>query len=145
MIVAVKRNKKQKLFKIISLVVLLLIFGGYYYHMDKTFKEKQKLELEEKQALKLQEEKEEKKEKEKKQAEAAILTEIEKAVELIGQQYVRHVKIIDNKVIIVCEPNTNLDALIVRYGVMALVKKTLNDIIIAVDVNFILKSKLNEK
>lgn len=142
MIVAVKRNKKQKFFKIISLLVLVGIFGGYYYHMNKTLQEQQKLELEEKQALKLQEEK---KEKEKKEVEIAILSEIEKAVDLIGQQHVRHVKIIDNKVVIVCEPNTNLEALTVRYGVMALVKKTLNDIIIAVDINFILKSKLNEK
>lgn len=118
MIVAVKRNKKQKFIKLIS------------------------LELEEKQALKLQEEN---KEKVKKEVEKAILTEIEKAVDLIGQEHVKHVKIIDNKVVIICEPDTNLDALIVRYGVMALVKKTLNEIVIAVDVNFILKSKLNEK
>ena len=46
---------------------------------------------------------------------------------------------------LVCEINTNLDALIVRYGVMAFVKKTLNEVIIAVDIDFILKSKLNAK
>lgn len=142
MIVAVKRNKKQKFIKLISLIVLVLMFVGYFYHMNETYAEKQRLELEEKQALKLQEEN---KEKVKKEVEKAILTEIEKAVDLIGQEHVKHVKIIDNKVVLICEPDTNLDALIVRYGVMALVKKTLNEVIIAVDVNFILKSKLNEK
>ncbi len=142
MIVAIKRNKKQKFIKIIVLLVLVAIGGGYYYHSNEVKKEKQRIEFEEKQALKLEEEK---KEKAKKEVETAILSEIEKAVELIGQEQVRHVKIIDNKVIIICEPNTNLDALVVRYGVMALIKKTLNEIVIAVDINFILKSKLNEK
>ena len=82
---------------------------------------------------------------EKKDIETAILTEVEKAVDLIGQEHIRHVKIIEDKVILVCEPTTNLDALMVRYGAMALIKKTLNEIVIAVDINFILKSRLNAK
>jgi hypothetical protein len=142
MIVAVKRNKKHKFIKIISIIALLVMFGAYYYHMNVTYSEKIKIELEEKQALKLQEEK---KDKAKKDLERAILLEVEKAVDLVGQENIKHVKIIENKVVIVCEPNTNLDALTVRYGVMALVKRTLTEIVIAVDINFILKSKLNEK
>jgi hypothetical protein len=142
MIVAVKRNRKSKVIKLISLVVLIAMFGGYYYHMNKTFEEKQKKELAEKQALKIEEEK---KEKAKKDVERAILSEVEKAVDLVGQEHIKHVKLIENKIVIVCEPDTNLDALVVRYGVMALIKRTLNEIVIAVDVNFILKSKLNEK
>jgi hypothetical protein len=110
--------------------------------MNKTFEEKQKIELAEKQAQKIEEEK---KEKAKKDVERAILSEVEKAVDLVGQEHIKHVKLIENKIVIVCEPDTNLDALIVRYGVMALIKRTLNEIVIAVDVNFILKSKLNEK
>lgn len=142
MIVAVKRNRKQKFIKLISLVVLVAMFGGYYYYMNKTFEEKQKQELQEKQALKIEEEK---KEKAKKNLERAILSEIEKAVDLVGQEHIKHVKLIENKVVIVCEPDTNLDALIVRYGVMALIKRTLTEVIVAVDINFILKSKSNEK
>ena len=133
MIVAVKRNRKSKFIKFISLVVLIAMFGGYYYHMNKTFEEKQKIELAEKQAQKIEEEK---KEKAKKDVERAILSEVEKAVDLVGQEHIKHVELIENKI---------LDALIVRYGVMALIKRTLNEIVIAVDVNFILKSKLNEK
>jgi hypothetical protein len=142
MIVAVKRNKKQKMLKIISLLVLVCMFGGYYYYTGKNFEEQQKKELENKQALKLEEDK---KENEKKDMERAILVEVEKAVDLVGQEHIRHVKIIENKVVLICEPNTNLDALMVRYGVMAFVKKTLNEIVIAVDIDFILKSKLNAK
>lgn len=142
MIVAVKRNNKQKFVKTISLLVLICIFGGYYYYTSKTFEQQQLVELEGKKALILEEEKQE---KIKKDVERAILIEVEKAVDLVGQEHIRHVKIIENKVVIVCEPNTNLDALLVRYGVMAFVKKTLNEVIIAVDIDFILKSRLNAK
>ena len=113
MIVAVKRNKKQRIVKFISLLVLICIFGGYYYYTGKAFEEQLQKELENKR--------------------------------IVGQEHVKHVKIIENKVVLVCEINTNLDALIVRYGVMAFVKKTLNEVIIAVDIDFILKSKLNAK
>ena len=142
MIVAVKRNKKRTLLKIVSLIVLAAMIGGYYYHMNKSFQEQQQKELESKQALKLEEDK---KEKEKKDIENAILNEVEKAIDLVGQEHIRHVKIIEDKLIIICEPATNLDALLVRYGAMALIKKTLNEIVIAVDINFILKSRLNAK
>ena len=140
MIVTVKRNRKQKFIKFLSLVVLVTMFGGYYYYTSKNFEEQQKKELEAKQALKLEEDK---KEEDKKNLERTILSEIEKAVDLIGQEYIRHVKIIENKVVIICEPNTNLEALMVRYGTMALVKNTLNEIIIAIDIKLILESKLN--
>ena len=142
MIVAVKRNKKQKIVKFISLLALGCILGSYYYYTSKTFAEQQQVELEDKKAQKLEEEKQE---KTKKDIERAMLVEVEKAVDLVGQENIKHVKIIENKVVIVCDVNTNLDALLVRYGVMAFVKKTLNEIIIAVDIDFILKSRLNAK
>lgn len=142
MIVAVKRKKSRKLIKIISLLVLIGMFAGYYFYMNKSYAEQLQKELATKQALKIEEDK---KDKEKKDIEKAILTEIEKAIDLVGQENIRHVKIIEDKVIIICDPATNLDALMVRYGAMALIKKTLNEIIIAVDVNFILKSRLNAK
>ena len=137
MILAVKRNKKRNLLKIFILLSLVGMFGAYYFYVNKNFQEQQQKEIETKQALILQEE--------KKDIEKAILTEIEKAIDLVGQENIKHVKIIEDKVIIICEPTTNLDALMVRYGAMALIKKTLNEIIIAVDINFILKSRLNAK
>ena len=142
MIVAVKRNKKRILLKVVSLLVLAAMLAGYYFHMNKSFEEQQQKELESKQALKLEEDK---KEKEKKDIEKAILTEVEKAIDLLGQDHIIHVKINEDKIIIICKPATNLDALLVRYGAMALIKKTLNEIVIAVDINFILKSRLNAK
>lgn len=140
MIVTVKRNRKQKIIKILSLIIVIAMFVGYYYHMSNEYAQKEKIELEQKQAQKKQEDE---KEIMKRNFERAILSEIEKAVDLIGQENVRHVKLIDNKVIIICEPETNLDAINVRYGAMALTKKTLNELIIAIDINYIIESKLN--
>lgn len=142
MIVAVKRNKSQKILKII--IVVLLVSGVAYYYNDyvetaRINAEKQKLEEEQKRVLKA---KEEEQEKIKQEAQREILAEVEKAVNLIGQEYVRDVKLIKNKVVFVCEPDTNIDALVVRYGAMALIKKTFDEIVIVVDIDFILKNKL---
>ncbi|WP_151947644.1 hypothetical protein [Aliarcobacter butzleri] len=142
MIVAIKRNKSQKILKII--IVVLLVSGGAYYYNDyvetaRINAEKQKLEEEQKRVLKA---KEEEQEKIKQEAQREILAEVEKAVNLIGQEYVRDVKLIKNKVVFVCEPDTNIDALVVRYGSMALIKKTFDEIVIVVDIDFILKNKL---
>lgn len=145
MIVAVKRNKKGYLIKILSLLILIGISAAYYVHLEKKHQEEIKKELEAKQALQLQEEKREKKEKEKKEIETVLLSEIEKAVDLLGQENIRNVKIIEDKVIIICEPATNLEPLIVRYGAMAFIKKTLNEVVIAIDLNFLLKSRANVK
>ena len=142
MIVAVKRNKSQKILKII--IVVLLVSGGAYYYNDyietaRINAEKQKLEEEQKRVIKA---KEEEQEKIKQEAQREILAEVEKAVNLIGQEYVRDVKLIKNKVVFVCEPDTNIDALVVRYGAMALIKKTFDEIVVVVDIDFILKNKL---
>ncbi|MCT7585816.1 hypothetical protein [Aliarcobacter butzleri] len=142
MIVAVKRNKSQKILKII--IVVLFVSGGAYYYNDyvetaRINAEKQKLEEEQKRVLKA---KEEEQKKIKQEAQREILAEVEKAVNLIGQEYVRDVKLIKNKVVFVCEPDTNIDALVVRYGAMALIKKTFDEIVIVVDIDFILKNKL---
>ena len=77
--------------------------------------------------------------------EKAILSEIEKAVDLIGQENIQNAKIIEDKIIFICNPETDLEPLMVRYGAMALMKKNLNETIIAVDINFILKSRTSEK
>mgnify|MGYP005985000641 CR=1 FL=1 len=140
MIVAVKRNKKQKFFKIASLFLVIAMFIGYYYYMSAEFEEKQKIELEQKKAMEIEKEKQATMQK---NFERTLLSEIEKAVDLIGQAHVKHVKIIENKLVIICEPDTNLEALMVRYGTMALTKKTLNEIIIAIDINYVVESKLN--
>lgn len=152
MIVAIKRNKKGNLLKIILLIAILSGSAiTYKMYTDKIHEQEQLKQMEIKKAQLLQKEKEEKeiaKEKEakqKKEIEEAILNEIEKAIDLIGRENIQNAKIIEDKIIFICEPSTNLEPLIVRYGAMALIKKNLNETIIAVDINFILKSRTNEK
>ena len=142
MIVAVKRNKNFKLLKIGAVVVVLLIAIAIFYNKYQTKQEEIRLANEKQEILKIEANS---KEKEKIDIEKAILSEVEKAVELVGQEHIRTVKIIDNKIVIVCEANSNLEALFVRYGAMAMIKRTLNETVIAVDINFILKSILYEK
>lgn len=142
MIVSVKRNRKQKIIKIASLVAVVIMFIAYYFHMENEFKLQQEKELQLKKAEKL---KIETKIKKKKQLERTLLSEIEKTVDLIGQKYINHIKIVEDKIVIICEPKTNLEALMIRYGTMALVKESLEETIIAIDLKYIVESRLNEK
>ena len=61
---------------------------------------------------------------------------------MIGQENIQNAKIIEDKIIFICNPETDLEPLMVRYG--AILKKNLNETIIAVDINFILKSRTSE-
>ena len=142
MIVAVKRNKNLKLLKIVVVAIFLAAGAYFFYSKYQQNQEEIKLTKENQEILKLEESKDS---ENKLDIEKAILSEVEKAVELVGQKHIRTIKIIDNKIVIVCEANSNLEALFVRYGAMAMVKKTLNETVIAVDINFILKSRLYEK
>lgn len=141
MIVAVKRNNKQK-YTILALAVfvafvLFLIFKSVYQKSEISNENGIKREI-------LQVEANEKS-NDAKILEKAILSEVEKVVDLVGQEHIRTIKIIDNKIVIVCEKDAVLEALFIRYGAMAMVKKTLNETVLAVDINYILKSRLYEK
>lgn len=140
MIVTVK-SKKSKIKRVISLIAVVLMFVGYYYYMEQEFQEKQKKELE---AKKIKEEQKEERAF-KRKLERFVYKEIEKAIDLLGQKNVLHVEIIQNKVVIVAEKTTNIEPLLVRYGTMALVKKTIDDVKIAIDLKYIVESTFNEK
>lgn len=142
MIVAVKTNSKKRL--IIKALLLLSVVGmfiGYYFYMSEEYAKEQKIQSE-KQVQEIK--KKAKKEKDRK-LERLIYREIETAVDLIGQRKVIDVKIISSKALIVVDPDTNLDALKVRYGSTALIKKGIKDTKIALDLKYIVESKYNEK
>lgn len=142
MIVAVKTNSKKRLFfKIASLLAVVGMFVIYYFYMSNEFSKK--TNEEKNQELKTIN-KNAKVEKSKK-LERIIYREIETAVDLIDQRNIIDVKIISNRALLVVDPDTNLDALKVRYGAMALIKKGVKDIKIAIDLKYIIESKYNEK
>ncbi|AXX93431.1 hypothetical protein CPU12_08730 [Malaciobacter molluscorum LMG 25693] len=141
MIIAVKRTSKKRLIiKVISIIAVIFMFIAYYFHMSDKFAQDAKQE----QLNEMQQTQQAAKENKKNKIEKIIYREVENAVDLVGQLNVRNVKIIANKIVIVCDPNTNIDALVVRYGTMALVKRTIDDIKIAIDLKYVVESKYDE-
>ena len=141
MIVAVKTNsKKRLLIKVLAFASLVAMFVMYYFYMSEEFTKKQKVD----DAKAVQVSKENEKNEKSKKLERIVYREIETAVDLIGQRKVIDLKIISNKALIIVDPDTNLDALKVRYGSTALIKKDIEDIKIAIDLKYIIESKYNE-
>ncbi len=142
MIVAVKRrDPKKKLAKVISFIALAAMFTAYYFHMSDEFSEANKVAAEKsnvKETISTTKTK-------SKKIERAIYGEVETAVDLIGQEYVQKVRVSGSKILIICDANTNLEALMVRYGTMALVKSTLNNIKIAIDLKYIAENRYEGK
>jgi len=140
MIVAVKTNsKKRTLIKLLSIGTVVVMLIAYYFHMSEEYSKYEQLENEKKlKQIEINE-----KIETKKKLERIIYREIETAVDLIGQRKVIDVKIVSNRALIVVDPDTNLDALIVRYGSAALIKKGLKDIKIAIDLKYVIESKYN--
>jgi hypothetical protein len=137
MIVAVKNNNKKRTFiKILSTLVVIGMFVIYYNYMSNEFNEKNSDTSVE--AVKVEEQ------DKKSKLERLVYREIETAVDLIGQRNVQKIKLVSNKVLIIADMDTNLDALKVRYGTMALIKKDIKDIKIAIDLQKVIESKLNE-
>lgn len=138
MIVAVKRpNYKKLLIKVAVVLALVTMFGAYYFHMSQKFaqEEQAKANLAQEQQFK---------QDRARAIEQIIYNEAQVAVDLLNQNNVRKIKVIANKLYIECDPQTNLDALMVRYGVMALVKTTVDDTKIAIDLKQIIESKYRD-
>lgn len=141
MIVAVKTNNKKRLFiKVIAFASLIAMFVAYYFYMGEEFSKQQSLNT----AIEVKISKKDEKNEKSKKLERIVYREIETAVDLIGQRKVIDLKIISNKALIVVDPDTNLEALRVRYGSTALIKKDIKDIKIAIDLKYIIESKYNE-
>lgn len=141
MIITVKKKlNKRFIVKLLSVIALIIMFVMYYFHM----KEKAEKELRQKELIKIEKKERIEKENRKKIIEKIIYKEVKNAVNLIGQLNVKSIRIISNKILIVCDIGTNINPLLVRYGSLALVKKTKNNIKIALDLKYIVKSNYNE-
>jgi len=138
MIVAVKRRDyKRLLIKAISLLSVLAMFTAYYFHMSEEFNQETMEKVEKNNKLT-------KKKKKAKTIEKIIYREAQTAVDLIGQINVKEIKILGKRLFLVCDTNTDLEPLMIRYGVMALVKHSVSDIKIAINLDLIVSSKYDE-
>jgi hypothetical protein len=75
-----------------------------------------------------------------KKVEKIVYKEAEKCVELLGQEKIRSVRVVKDKLFIVCDYDTNVEPLFIRYGIMALVKSTPEEIKISIDLKFVVES-----
>ena len=75
-----------------------------------------------------------------KKIEKLIIKEAESCVELIGQSKIQSIQIVKDKISIVCDWDSNIEPVFIRYGVMALVKSTPENIKISIDLKFIVES-----
>ena len=137
MIVAVKsKDYKKVIIKAISFISLIAMFTAYYFHMSDEFSQPDK--------KKIINNKNTAKNKKAKTIEKIIYREAETAVDLIGQINVQQIKIAGKRLYIVCDTNTDLEPLMIRYGVMALIKHSVKSIKIAINLDFIVESKYDD-
>ncbi len=137
MILVVKgKNYKRMAIKALSAIGLIGMFYAYYIHMSDKFQEQNN-----KLVKKLDVKGENKKINLAKKLEKLIFKESEMVVDLLGQNHIRSIKIVETKLFIVCDANTDIEPLLVRYGVKAMMKHNAKDIKIAIDLKFIVESK----
>ena len=143
MIVKVKKkNKNLNYIKIALIVLSALLVVVFIYNFQENQKKKialQKAKEQQELALKLEKQREQ---REIENAKRVILIEVEKVVELIGQENINNLEILKNKVVYILKPDTNIDAIMVRYGAQALIKRNFNEIVVVVDIEHILRSRL---
>lgn len=143
MILAIKKKAKTRtLLKLVFVLSIVFTFIFLIYKNEENKRETARiLKIEEEKRIALEQEKI-RKEKEKLDIQRIILIEAEKVVALIGQEFVSDLKIVKNKIVYVLKPNTNIDAISIRYGAMALVKKSFDEIVVVVDMEYIVKARL---
>jgi len=137
MIVIVKTgNRSQFVVRILATVFLFLMFGLYYNHMSNKFREQEQMLVKQLQL------KHKKKIMDKSIAlEKTIYNEARRIVKLLGQEHIQSIKVVQDKLLIVCDYDTNIEPLSVRYAVAAMIKNTLQDIKIGIDIAVILEKK----
>jgi len=137
MIIIVKtRNKNQLLIKALSMLSLIIMFWLYYGHMSDTFQEQNN-----KLANKLDQTIVKKKIDKSINLEKTIYKESIVIVNLLEQKHVQSIKIIKDKLFIVCDFTTDIEPLLIRYGVAAMIKNSTTNIKIAIDLKTIVENK----
>ncbi|MEA3498244.1 MAG: hypothetical protein U9R16_04210 [Campylobacterota bacterium] len=137
MIVIIKgRNIKQLIIKALSMLSLVLMFYWYYGHMSDKFKAQN-----EKLVSKLNIRAENKKANLSIKFEKTIYKEAVIVVDLLEQKHIQSIRIVKDKLLIICDYDTDIEPVLIRYGVNALIKNTSQNIKIALDLEVIVENK----
>ena len=137
MIVIIKgKNRNQLIIRALSMLSLVGMFYLYYGHMSSKFQEQNQQLL-----TKLDIKTENKKQDFSKKIEKLIYKEAVVVVDLLNQKNIESIAVVKDKLLIVCDYNTNIEPILIRYGINALVKSTSKNIKIALDINTIVGNK----
>jgi len=137
MIIIIKtRNRNQLLIKALSVLSLVAMFWFYYGHMSDKF-QKQNDQL----VTKLDQKIMKKKIDKSINLEKIIYKESLIIVNLLEQKNIQSIKIIKDKLFIICDFTTDIEPLLIRYGVAAMIKNTNKNIKIAIDLKTIVENK----
>lgn len=137
LIIVQNQNRKRVIIKTIAVLSLFTMFWLYYQHMSSKFQEENS-----KLATQLEHKKEiEKKTKDKSiKLENLIYKEAVLITKLINQKNIQSIKIVKDKLLITCNFGTNLEPVMIRYGVNAMLKSTDVDIKLALDIRTIVEN-----
>jgi len=137
MIIIIKTpNKNRILIKAASMLLLVGMFWLYYNHMSHKFQE-QNQQL----ASKLHLAKVTKRVDRSRKIEDTIYKESVKIVKLLQQKNVKSIKVVADKLLIICNYNTDIEPLLVRYGAYSMVRTTMTSIKIGIDLKMIVENK----
>ena len=137
MIVIVKgKDYKRIAIKAISYIIVVIMFYFYYQHMSDKFKNQNKQLV-----TKLNISVEKKQDKETKKLEDTIYNEALVIVDLVKQEQVQSIKIVKDRLLMVCDYDTNIEPLLIRYGINALIQSTSKNIKIAIKLKTIVENK----
>lgn len=139
MIIIVKnRNTKRLAIKSLAVFSLFAMFYLYYNHMSNKFAEQNEVLTTK---LEIKEEIERKLNDKSINIENTIYKEALTIVKLLGQEHVQSVKVVKNQLLIVCDFTTNIEPVMIRYGVNAMVKHTKTNIKLALNLKTIVENK----
>ena len=137
MIVIIKtRNRNQLLIKALSMLSLLIMFWLYYGHMSDKFQEQNN-----KLVNKLDQTIIKKKIDKSINLEKTIYKEAVIIVNLLEQKHIQSIKVLKDKLFIICDFSTDIEPLLIRYGIAAMIKNSDQNIKIAIDLRKIVENK----
>jgi len=137
-IIVQNKNKKRVIVKTISVIFLFAMFGFYYQHMSNKFKEQtEKLTTQ----LEMKNKIVKKANSKSIKLEKLIYNEAVLITKLINQKNIQSIQIVNDKLLITCDFGTNMEPVLIRYGVGAMLKSTDTNIKLALDIKIIVENK----
>jgi hypothetical protein len=141
MIVIIKsKNNRQIIIKALSMLSLVIMFYLYYNHMATKFRN-----LDKQCTKKIKKENSVQQIDISVKLERIIYDEAVTIVNLLEQKNIKTIKIVKNKLLIICNYGTDIESVRIRYGSRALIKHTTTSVKLALDLGTIIENNYENK